>query len=106
MSKGFFRSKRLHNTMRYVNLGQSGLKVSSICLGTMSFGNREWQAWTLPENKCRPIVQRALELGINFFDTADVYSNGESESILGRALLDFAKRDQMVIATKVNGPMG
>jgi aryl-alcohol dehydrogenase (NADP+) len=71
----------------------------------MSFGAREWQAWTIAEQDSRPIIQRALELGINFFDTADVYSNGASEEIVGRALRDFAKRDQVIIATKVNGPM-
>ena len=92
--------------MKYVTLGQAGLKVSRICLGAMSFGSQQWQAWTLPESQSRPIVQRALELGINFFDSADVYSTGMSEEILGRALRDFTKRDQVVIATKVNGPMG
>lgn len=92
--------------MPYVNLGRSGLKVSRICLGTMSFGSPEWQAWTIPETQSRLIFQRALELGINFFDTADVYSNGLSEEILGRALAHCAKRDQIVLATKVNGPMG
>jgi aryl-alcohol dehydrogenase-like predicted oxidoreductase len=89
-----------------INLGRSGLKVSRICLGTMSFGSPEWQAWTIPEDRSRIIVRRALELGINFFDTADVYSTGLSETILGRALTDFARRDQVVLATKVNGPMG
>ena len=92
--------------MKYANLGRSGLKVSQICLGAMSFGTRQWQAWTLTERDSRAIVRRALELGINFFDTADVYSNGESEKILGRALADFTRRDQIVLATKVNGPMG
>jgi aryl-alcohol dehydrogenase-like predicted oxidoreductase len=92
--------------MKFVRLGSSGLKVSNICLGTMSFGSPEWQAWTIPESPSRAIVRRALELGINFFDTADVYSNGTSEEILGRALQDFATRDQIVLATKVNGPMG
>ena len=92
--------------MKYVTLGQAGLKVSRICLGAMSFGSQQWQAWTVPESKSRPIIQRALELGINFFDTADVYSTGLSEEILGRALHDFARRDQVIIATKVNGPMG
>jgi aryl-alcohol dehydrogenase (NADP+) len=72
----------------------------------MSFGSPEWQAWTIGEDESRAIVRRALELGINFFDTADVYSNGLSEEILGRALADFARRDQIVLATKVNGPMG
>ncbi len=93
-------------TVEYVNLGRSGLKVSPICLGAMSFGSPEWQAWTINEAQSRTIIQRALELGINFFDTADVYSTGLSEEILGRALADFAKRDQVIVATKVNGPMG
>jgi aryl-alcohol dehydrogenase (NADP+) len=109
MIKNFFRRASTVpqlQTMPYVNLGRSGLKVSRICLGTMSFGSPEWQAWTISETQSRLIVQRALELGINFFDTADVYSSGLSEEILGRALADFAKRDQVVLATKVNGPMG
>ncbi len=107
--KSFFHRPRAvlkTEAMRYVNLGRSGLKVSNICLGAMSFGSQQWQAWTLPEGKSRPIIRRALELGINFFDTADVYSTGMSEEILGRALKDFAQRDQVVVATKVNGPMG
>ena len=107
--KTFFRRKHTvpHlRPMKYLNLGGSGLQVSNICLGTMSFGSPEWQKWTISEDKSRVIVQRALELGINFFDTADVYSTGRSEEILGRALVDFAQRDQIVLATKVNGPMG
>ena len=92
--------------VRYVKLGVAGLKVSNICLGTMSFGLPEWQRWTINERASRKIVKTALECGINFFDTADVYSNGASEEILGRALRDFSQRDQIVIATKVNGPMG
>ena len=92
--------------MQYVRLGRSGLRVSRLCLGAMSFGTPEWQPWTISEKKSTEIVQRALDLGINFFDTADVYSNGASEQILGKALGDAAARDQLVIATKVNGPMG
>jgi len=93
--------------MEYVRFGGTGLKVSRICLGCMSYGKRSerWQ-WALPEEEGRPFIQRALELGINFFDTADVYSAGGSEEILGRAIHDFAQRDEVVIATKVNGPMG
>src|SRR5438067_1139402 len=72
----------------------------------MSFGTQEWQRWTINERTSRNIVKAALESGINFFDTADVYSTGASEEILGRALRDFSRRDQVVIATKVNGPMG
>jgi aryl-alcohol dehydrogenase-like predicted oxidoreductase len=92
--------------MEYVRLGRSGLKVSRICLGTMSFGSPAWRSWVLPEDESRPFIHRALELGINFFDTADVYSRGVSEEILGRAIRDFTRRDQVVIATKVYYPMG
>ncbi len=92
--------------MDYVNLGKSGLKVSRICLGTMTYGTPQWRPWVIPEAEGRPIIQRALELGINFFDTADMYSNGLSEEILGRAVRDFSRRGQVVIATKVYFPMG
>ena len=92
--------------MEYVNLGNTGLKVSRICLGMMTYGTPAWRDWVLPEADSRPFVQRALEAGINFFDTADVYSRGASEEVTGRALRDFAKRDEVVIATKVHGVMG
>ena len=92
--------------MDYVNLGNTGLKVSRICLGMMSYGTPEWRDWVLDEAASRPFVQRALELGINFFDTADMYSQGVSEEITGRALKDFARRDEVVVATKVFSPMG
>lgn len=93
--------------MQYVNLGSSGLKVSRICLGAMTYGSKSWREWILEEDESRPFIQRALELGINFFDTADIYSLGESERILGRALRDFGpSRDKLVIATKVFSPMG
>jgi aryl-alcohol dehydrogenase-like predicted oxidoreductase len=92
--------------MDYVNLGRTGLKVSRLCLGCMSYGSREWRDWVLPEEESRPFIRRALELGINFFDTADMYSRGVSEEVLGRALGDFAERDQVVIATKVFFPTG
>ena len=92
--------------MNYVNLGRTGLKVSRICLGAMSYGAPEWRDWVLPEADSRPFIKRALELGINFFDTADVYSQGVSEEIVGRALRDFARREEVVIATKVYNPMG
>jgi len=93
--------------MEYVRLGKTGLKVSRLCLGCMSFGQQtESWAWVLDEEESRPYIQRALEAGINFFDTADVYSDGMSEIILGNALRDFAKRDDVVIATKVRFPMG
>jgi len=93
--------------VEYVRLGATGLKVSRICLGVMTYGSKRWREWVLEEPESRPFLQRALELGINFFDTADVYSEGVSEEILGRALKDFGpERDQLVIATKVFYPMG
>ncbi len=93
--------------MEYTRLGQTGLEISRICLGCMSYGdpNRGNHAWTLPEEQSRPFIKKALELGITFFDTANVYSDGSSEEIVGRALKDFAKRDDVVIATKVHGRM-
>ena len=93
--------------MDYVRLGQTGLKVSRVCLGCMTYGvpERGAHTWTLDEEKSRPFIKRALELGINFFDTANTYSDGTSEEILGRALRDFARREEVVIATKVFYPM-
>jgi 1-deoxyxylulose-5-phosphate synthase len=91
--------------MQYVNLGSTGLKVSRLCLGVMTYGDPTWRAWVLPEDKGRPFISRALELGINFFDTADMYSKGVSEQILGRAIRDFTRREAVVIATKVFAPM-
>jgi aryl-alcohol dehydrogenase-like predicted oxidoreductase len=93
--------------MEYVNLGQTGLKVSRICLGCMTYGvpDRGAHPWSLDEETSRPFFKRALELGINFFDTANTYSDGTSEEIVGRALRDFARRDEIVIATKVFYPM-
>src|SRR5450631_1789561 len=93
--------------MEYVNLGTAGVKVSRICLGTMTYGSKKWREWVLDEAESRPFIQRALEGGINFFDTADMYSLGASEEILGRALKEFGpSRDRVVIATKVFNPMG
>ena len=92
--------------MQYTNLGRSGLKVSRICLGMMSFGSSKWRDYTLDEPESRPIIQRAIELGINFFDTADMYSLGISEEITGRALRDLANRQEVVVATKVYFPIG
>ena len=92
--------------MEYINLGRTGLKVSRLCLGMMTYGTPEWRPWVLTEEPGRPFVQRALEVGINFFDTANMYSLGVSEEILGRAMRDFANRDEVVIATKVYFPMG
>ena len=92
--------------MEYVRLGTTGLKVSRICLGTMTYGAKKWREWVLEEEESRPFIRRALDLGINFFDTADMYSVGVSEEITGRALQDFAQRDRVVIATKVFNAMG
>jgi len=93
--------------MDYVNLGSTGLKVSRLCLGTMTYGSKKWREWVLEEQESRPFLRRALELGVNFFDTADMYSQGVSEEILGRALKDFGPaRDRVVIATKVFNAMG
>lgn len=94
--------------MQYNTLGKTDLKVSRLCLGCMTFGepDRGNHAWTLPEESSRPIIQRALEGGINFFDTANSYSDGSSEEIVGRALKDFARRDEVVVATKVYYPSG
>ncbi len=93
--------------MEYNRFGNTGMKVSRICLGCMSYGGptERWQ-WALDEENSRPFIKRALELGINFFDTADVYSFGMSESVVGRALRDFVSRDEVVIATKVHSEMG
>ena len=93
--------------MDYARLGRTGLEVSRICVGCMSFGvaDRGSHAWTLPEDETRKIIKYALEAGINFFDTANVYSDGTSEEFTGRALADFTKREDVVIATKVNGRM-
>ena len=93
--------------MEYVNLGLSGLKVSRVCLGCMTYGvpDRGAHPWSLDEEKSRPFIKRALDLGINFFDTANTYSDGTSEEIVGRALRDFARREELVLATKVFYPM-
>ncbi len=93
--------------MEYVRIGSTGLKVSRLCLGAMTYGSKQWRKWVLDEEESRPFIRHALELGINFFDTADMYSLGASEEVLGRALRDFApSRDKVVIATKVFFPMG
>src|SRR4051812_16593733 len=93
--------------MQYANLGQSALKVSRLCLGTMTYGSSSWRPWVLDEEASRPLIKQALDSGINFFDTANMYSLGASEEVLGRALKDFgAGREKVVIATKVFYPMG
>src|SRR5438270_5851631 len=93
--------------MEYTNLGSTGVKVSRICLGCMTYGTKKWRQWVLEEEESRPFIKQALEMGINFFDTADMYSLGASEQVLGRALKDFGpSRDKVVIATKVFFPLG
>ena len=91
--------------MQYVNLGRTGLKVSRLCLGCMTYGDKSWRDWILTEDESRPFFRQAWEAGINFFDTADIYSFGASEEVTGRALKDLAPRDELVIATKVFNPM-
>ena len=93
--------------MEYTNLGTTGLKVSRLCLGCMSYGSPKWRDWVLDYAASKPFYKRALDLGINFFDTADVYSDGESEVVTGRVLKELGvPREQVVVATKVHGPMG
>jgi 1-deoxyxylulose-5-phosphate synthase len=93
--------------MKYKNLGSTGLKVSELCLGCMTFGvpERGDHPWTLPEQQARPLIRKAVDAGINYFDTANSYSDGTSEEIVGQALKDFTRRDEVVIATKVFFPM-
>src|SRR5580692_10974013 len=92
--------------MEMVRFGKTGMKVSRLCLGCMTYGSSKWRDWVLEEEASRPFIRDALERGINFFDTADMYSTGASEEIVGRALKDFARRDEVVLATKVFNPMG
>ncbi|WP_423369075.1 aldo/keto reductase [Burkholderia sp. LMG 32019] len=92
--------------MEHVRLGTSGLKVSKLCVGCMTYGNPAWRPWVVTEDVARPLIRTALDAGVMFFDTADIYSDGESERILGRALRDFATRDDVVIATKAFFPTG
>ena len=91
--------------MNYVSLGKTGLKVSRLCLGAMTYGSSKWRAWVLDEPESRPFIARAFDHGITFFDTADMYSDGESERVLGRALKELRRRDQVVIATKAFYPL-
>jgi aryl-alcohol dehydrogenase-like predicted oxidoreductase len=91
--------------MDYVRLGATGLKVSRLCLGTMTYGTPQWRPWILDEAASRPFYRRAIEAGINFFDTADMYSRGVSEEVLGRAMRDLARRDEIAVATKVFYPV-
>ena len=91
--------------MQYVQLGRTGLTVSRVCLGCMSYGNPAWRPWVLDEAAAQPFFRRAVEAGINFFDTSDMYSAGASEEVTGRALRDLARRDEVVLATKVYFPL-
>ena len=92
--------------MQYVNLGRSNLKVSRLGLGAMGVGDKSWRSWVLDEEASRPILKRALDLGINFIDTCDYYSTGRSEEVLGRFIGSFVRREEIVLATKVGNPMG
>lgn len=92
--------------MNYRRLGTTGMKVSALCLGTMTYGSPKWREWVLDEQASRPFIKQALDAGINFFDSADMYSLGESERVVGKALLDYAPREDVVIATKVFNAMG
>src|SRR5919106_2360227 len=92
--------------MQYTNLGKTGMKVSRLCLGMMSYGSKKWREWILEEEESKPFIKRALDAGINFFDTADVYSLGESERVTGNILKELGvRRENIVVATKVNGQM-
>jgi aryl-alcohol dehydrogenase (NADP+) len=93
--------------MDFVNLGKTGIKVSRLCLGMMTYGSKVGREWALEEEEARPFFRRALDAGINFFDTADIYSDGASEELLGKFIKHFGvSRETIVVATKVNGPMG
>jgi len=92
-------------TVKYVNLGRTGLLVSPVGLGMMTYGSSRWRPWVLDEEAARPLIRRALELGINFYDTADMYSNGVSEEITGKLLREHGRRDELVVATKVYNPV-
>src|SRR5947209_15331829 len=93
--------------MKFANLGTTGLQVSRICLGTMTYGSSQWRPWVLDDEPSRPLIKAAIDAGINFFDTADMYSLGASEEILGRALKEYGGgRDRVIIATKLFNPMG
>ena len=92
--------------MQYTKLGSTGVRVSRICLGCMSYGDPKWRPWVLDEAAAQPFFRGAVESGINFFDTADMYSLGVSEEITGKALREYANLDECVVATKVFNPMG
>src|ERR1700692_2265482 len=107
MSDEARQSRRGESEMRFTQLGRSGLEVSRICLGCMTYGSPKWRDWVLDEDASRPFIKQALDAGINFFDTADMYSLGASEEVLGRTLKTIGPpREQIVVATKVFSPMG
>src|SRR4051812_35968267 len=97
--------RRLDALMRYTRLGQTGVQVSRICLGMMGMGDPAWRPWILGEDEARPLFRRAIELGVNFIDTADTYSAGASERLVGKFVREFAQRDEMVITSKVYNPV-
>ena len=99
-------TRKQETGVEITRFGKTGMKVSKLCLGCMTYGSTQWREWVLEEEASRPFIKQALERGINFFDTADVYSQGVSEEIVGRALKDYAVRHEVVIATKVHGVMG
>jgi aryl-alcohol dehydrogenase-like predicted oxidoreductase len=105
-SKFELRKPFIMQAMKFSRLGNTGTTVSRLCLGCMTYGTPRWRPWVLDEESSRPFIRRALEAGINFFDTADMYSDGASEEVVGRALSDFAKREEYVLATKVFFPTG
>ncbi|HEX7616649.1 MAG TPA: aldo/keto reductase, partial [Thermoanaerobaculia bacterium] len=91
--------------MKYTTLGRTGVTVSRLCLGCMSYGTPDWRPWVLDEKAAQPFFRRAIEAGVNFFDTADMYSLGVSEEVTGRALRTYGRREEIVLATKVNFPL-
>jgi aryl-alcohol dehydrogenase-like predicted oxidoreductase len=101
----FVLSEVSENLVKYIPLGRSGVKVSPICLGMMLYGSRKWEQWALEQDEARPLVRRAVELGINYFDTSNNYSNGMSEILTGKFIREFMRRDEVVLATKVYNPV-
>ena len=100
-----FANRAWSRAIKYTTLGRTGLTVSRLCLGCMSYGSPTWRPWVLDDERARPFFRRAIELGINFFDTADMYSLGASEQVTGRALREYGKLEEIVLATKVFFPM-
>jgi len=105
MSPAGLRRLAQNGAMQYTRLGRTGLTVSRICLGMMTYGTPQWRPWVMTEEAARPLVRQAVELGINFFDTADMYSAGESEVLTGRFIREYCRREEVVVATKVYYPV-